>query len=75
MTEYIESREEWDAFWGWFKNHLPGYLVTDPKSLGEASTPFKKICEIAIYDWYHYKRTEMKWLSDLKRNREKDNAS
>ena len=64
MSEYIESQKEWESFWGWFIKHLPSSVVIDPKYPLEAPTPFKKACEIAIYDWYHYKRIEMKWLSD-----------
>ena len=66
VVDYIESKEEWEAFWGWFIKHLPGNEVSDPNYPSETPRPFKKQCEIAIYDWYHYKRVEMKWLSDLK---------
>jgi len=66
VSEYIHSQKEWKAFWGWFKNHLPSSVVSDPKYPSETPNSFKSACEIAIYDWYHYKRIEMKWLSDRK---------
>ena len=57
---FIETQGEWEAFWEWFKNSLPNSMV-DHKT---ETRPFKTTCEIAIYDWYHYKRVNNEYITN-----------